>query len=425
MAAQPLAPTPRTSMSTSEVKDPKRGSLIIAGSGIASVAHFTLETVSHLKHADKVFYLVNDPVTEAFIKQNNSNTFNLIMMLRQVRAGHKVFGIFYGHPGVFVYPSRRALFIARQEQYEARMLPGISAEDYMFADLEFDPAEFGCMTSEATELIARNRPLNTSVHNIILQAGIVGVQTLEYEKSKFQLLVDRLERDFGPGHKVVHYVGAIRMTPQAQSAMVVYSVEELRNPDVARFINSSSTLYVPPRATAPVDPDSAAALELPPVTTGLLAASPQWFGPRFVSPSSYGQLEQGIVARLNQDWPPEDKGRLQDPEKSVPNPDECHPLQHPEYSKPTEASSAMKKLMISLALEPNLQEEYKANPSKVATDTPGLTDIEKHALSYGLDNTIRAVMSPRGLAAPTPEQLEEISWEGSAIMHITSSSIAQ
>ncbi|KAH7337828.1 tetrapyrrole methylase [Rhizoctonia solani] len=402
-----------------EDNHPKRGSLIIAGSGIASVAHFTLETVSHLKNADKVFYLVNDPVTEAFIQENNPDTFDLVtfysetkpryhsyvemaeIMLKEVRAGHKVLGIFYGHPGVFVHPSRRALFIARQENYEARMLPGISSEDYMFADLELDPAEFGCMTCEATELIARNRPLNTSVHNIIWQAGIVGVSTLEYQESKFQLLVDRLERDFGPEHKVVHYVGAIRMTPQAQSAMVVYSIQELRNPAVANFINSGSTLYVPPRLrdVPRVDPDSATALGLPPVTTGFLSASPTWVGSRFVTPSSYGDLENNIVAQMN-----ENRSR----------------------SRITEPSPAMKGLMIKLAQELKLQEEYKKDPAKVAADTPDLKEIERRALSYGLDNTIRAVMSHRGSSSgPTEEQLKEISWEGSTIKHVTASSIAQ
>lgn len=416
---------------------PKRGSLIIAGSGIASVAHFTLETVSHLENSDKVFYLVNDPVTEAFIQEKNPNTFNLVVfyseakeryhtyvemaevMLKQVRAGHKVLGIFYGHPGVFVYPSRRALFIARQENYEARMLPGISSEDYMFADLELDPAEFGCMTCEANELIARNRPLNTSVHNIIWQAGIVGVSTAEYQESKFQLLVDRLERDFGPEHKVVHYVGAIRMTPQAQSAMVVYSIQELRNAEVARFINSASTLYVPPREIAPVDSASAAELGLSQEAKGFLAASPTWVGSRFVTPSSYGELEKRIIAQMNEASPNE-AGITTDPERPGHRPDD--PSSH--GSEATEPTHAMKRFMIDLTRNPRLQEEYKKDPAKVAANTPDLRDIERCALSYGLDNTIRKVMSHRGAApGPTVEQLEEISWEGSTTMHETASSI--
>ena len=46
------------------------GSLTIAGSGIASVAHITLETLSYMKEADKVYYAVADPVTIAFIHEN-------------------------------------------------------------------------------------------------------------------------------------------------------------------------------------------------------------------------------------------------------------------------------------------------------------------------------------------------------------------
>lgn len=48
----------------------KSGTLTIAGSGIASVKHMTLETLSHIKEADKVFYIVCDPVTIAFMEEN-------------------------------------------------------------------------------------------------------------------------------------------------------------------------------------------------------------------------------------------------------------------------------------------------------------------------------------------------------------------
>ena len=150
--------------------------------------------------------------------------------MRDVRAGLDVLGVFYGHPGVFVSPSHRAIAIARDEGYKAVMLPGVSAEDYLFADLGFDPAVLGCMTCEATELLLRDRPLNTSIHNIILQVGSIGVTDMTFSVSgddfelftgvlvfsqndRFGLLVDRLEKDFGSDHKVVHYIGAV--LPQA------------------------------------------------------------------------------------------------------------------------------------------------------------------------------------------------------------------
>ncbi|OAX30810.1 tetrapyrrole methylase, partial [Rhizopogon vinicolor AM-OR11-026] len=242
----------------------QRGTLTIAGSGIACVAHITLQMLSYIKESDKLFYLVCDPVTEAFIQDNaTGDCFDLSVfydknksrydsyiqmcevMLRAVRAGHHVLGVFYGHPGVSVSPSYRAIAVAREEGYKARMLPGISTEDYLFADLEFDPCSPGCNTYEATELLLRDRSLDPSIHNIIWQVGSDGVIDMQFEKSKFHLLVDRLEKDFGPDHKVVHYIGAV--LPQSTTTMDTFTVLDLRKEDVAKQFGTISTLYIPSR----------------------------------------------------------------------------------------------------------------------------------------------------------------------------------
>jgi len=41
-----------------------KGSLVVVGSGIMCVSHFTQEAIAHIEDADRVFYLVSDPVTE-------------------------------------------------------------------------------------------------------------------------------------------------------------------------------------------------------------------------------------------------------------------------------------------------------------------------------------------------------------------------
>ena len=110
-------------------------------------------------------------------------------MLRDVRSGCNVLGIFYGHPGVFVSPSHRAISIARSEGFAAKMLPGVSAEDYLFSDLGFDPAAPGCMTQEATSLLIYNKKLDPSVHNIIWQVGAVGVHNTDFDVCPFPLTV--------------------------------------------------------------------------------------------------------------------------------------------------------------------------------------------------------------------------------------------
>ncbi|KAI1495904.1 hypothetical protein F5X99DRAFT_100465 [Biscogniauxia marginata] len=55
-------------------------------------------------------------------------------ILREVRRGFYVVGVFYGHLGIFVNPSHRAVAIARNEGHQACMLPGISVEDCLFVD---------------------------------------------------------------------------------------------------------------------------------------------------------------------------------------------------------------------------------------------------------------------------------------------------
>ena len=54
--------------------------MTIAGSGIASIGHITLETLSYIQEADKVYYAVTDPVTKAFImdkSKDSNNCFDL------------------------------------------------------------------------------------------------------------------------------------------------------------------------------------------------------------------------------------------------------------------------------------------------------------------------------------------------------------
>jgi hypothetical protein len=53
------------------------GSLTIVGSGIESIGQITLQALSHIESASKVFYCVVDPATEAFILNKNKNSVDL------------------------------------------------------------------------------------------------------------------------------------------------------------------------------------------------------------------------------------------------------------------------------------------------------------------------------------------------------------
>ena len=110
-----------------------KGSLVVIGSGIKSVGQFTLEAVSHIKCADKILFCVADPATEVFIKDMRPDAMDLYVFyaddkkrydtyvqmaescLFYARKGLNVVAIFYGHPGVFVMPSHRAIKIALKQ----------------------------------------------------------------------------------------------------------------------------------------------------------------------------------------------------------------------------------------------------------------------------------------------------------------------
>lgn len=93
-------------------------------------------------------------------------------ILTEVRAGKDVCAVFYGHPGVFSWPTHEALATARGEGYRTHMEPAISAEDCLYADLGIDPGRHGCQHYEVSQLMLYRRNLDTSAYLILWQAGV-------------------------------------------------------------------------------------------------------------------------------------------------------------------------------------------------------------------------------------------------------------
>jgi len=81
--------------------------------------------------------------------------------------------VFYGHLGVFVFATHEAMAILRDDGYRVEMLPGISAEDCLYADLSIDPATHGCQVYEATDFLIRRRKIDPAVPVILWQVGWV------------------------------------------------------------------------------------------------------------------------------------------------------------------------------------------------------------------------------------------------------------
>jgi uncharacterized protein YabN with tetrapyrrole methylase and pyrophosphatase domain len=102
------------------------------------------------------------------------------LMLREVRRGRSVVGLFHGPPGYFVKSGRRALAIAEMEGFETVLLPGISATDCLFSDLRIDPGVIGVQIMKAGHVLRENVSLATDNHVVLIQIGSVGDNTFSF-----------------------------------------------------------------------------------------------------------------------------------------------------------------------------------------------------------------------------------------------------
>jgi hypothetical protein len=246
------------------------GSLIVVGTGIRTVGHLTMEAIAWIKMADKVLYVVGDPIAEATIAELNPaaaeslspmyaegkpriQTYNEMVerILECVRSGMLTCLACYGHPGVFVYPSHEAIRRARAEGFVARMLPGISSEDCLFADLGVDPGLHGCQSFEATDFLLNRRSIDPSSSLVLWQIGVLGDSTFQkyqYDLSAFSLLVERLLQFYPATHVVYLYEAAT--LPNVEPIIVPVSVSALSPVGMS----AGFTLYVPPAYPTYSDP---------------------------------------------------------------------------------------------------------------------------------------------------------------------------
>lgn len=211
------------------MKGTARGTLACVGVGMTLGSHLTPLARSHIESADVVFAGVSDGVVEQWVRRlhhdvrslqslyaeekprNDTYREMVDTMLAEVRAGHRVCGVFYGHPGVFAHAPHEAVARARGEGFVAHMEPGISSEDCLYADLGVDPGRVGCQHFEATQFMLYRRTVDTSAWVMLWQVGIVGDLSggrFETDTRRLTLLVDVLLRHYPSGHEVILYRAA-------------------------------------------------------------------------------------------------------------------------------------------------------------------------------------------------------------------------
>jgi len=253
-------------------------SLVVAGSGIKFVAHLTQETKAYIEQADIVLHLMHDPAMKVWIEKNSKKSealdhfyqdfrlrrdcYNAITeyILTTVRKQQHVCVMLYGHPSVFAQPGLDAVKRARAEGIDARILPGISAEDCLFADLLVDPGSVGCQSFETTDFLLHRRRFDEASHLILWQVSLIGVLDNPAEHNNrhgAQLLVDYLAKKYSPEHQVVLYQAA--KYPSFNPKINYLKLRELPDANFSRV----ATLYVPPARVATYDQTILAELKMP------------------------------------------------------------------------------------------------------------------------------------------------------------------
>jgi len=170
-------------------------------------------------------------------------------ILDAVRGGSRVCAVFYGHPGVYVQPSHDAVRRAREEGFEARMLPAVSAEDCLVADLGVDPGERGWQSWEATGFLLHGFRPDPTAGLVLWQVNGIGKLdwNLDPDPRGLQVLAEVLGELYPPEHELVFYRASIY--PIAPGKVVRMPLRELSTLDSP----PASTLYVPPLPSRPVD----------------------------------------------------------------------------------------------------------------------------------------------------------------------------
>jgi uncharacterized protein YabN with tetrapyrrole methylase and pyrophosphatase domain len=237
-----------------------RPNLVVVGTGMQVSAHVSPLAQAHVAKADKVLFLATDVSACAWLFANNpsaeslerfyasgkprSATYEDIVeyVMSFVRSGIYVCLAVYGHPGVFAFPTHESVRRARREGFEARMLPAISSEDCLFADLGVDPADHGCQSFEATDFLVHDRVVDPASALVLWQIGVVG-KLRHVERSDDEglaVLIDVLVERYGPRHEVTFYLASPH--PIVAPTIRRLALEDLRTVDVPQM----ATLYVPP-----------------------------------------------------------------------------------------------------------------------------------------------------------------------------------
>jgi hypothetical protein len=153
---------------------------------------------------------------------------------------------------VFVESGHAAIRRARREGFPAQMLPGVSTEDCLFADLGLDPSSSGWQSFEASDFLLFRRRFDPTSALILWQVGLLGESSVKKgmtcRPERLQTLTKVLRRSYSARHPVLLYEAA--QFPMCDPVIKKMGLAALARQTIVPL----TTLYVPPRPSRAMDP---------------------------------------------------------------------------------------------------------------------------------------------------------------------------
>jgi uncharacterized protein YabN with tetrapyrrole methylase and pyrophosphatase domain len=160
----------------------------------------------------------------------------------------------YGHPWVYCYPTTLINRVAPLLGLRVEVFAGVSAFDTLLVDLGTDIAMNGIQMYEATDLLLRERPIQSDVTCVVWQPTVVGDPTCPdgpADSSQFQPLQDHLLRYYPADHQA-------KLVTTRNHPLLPSTVRTLRLGELAEAlagVPGVGTLYIPALAERPVTDD--------------------------------------------------------------------------------------------------------------------------------------------------------------------------
>lgn len=241
----------------------------VVGLGIKAIQQITREAEDVLRRSRQIFFVDAGFGVEEFLSSLCTDVQSMLnlykeggdrrltyrsMATRVIEAaldGPPVCFATYGHPQMYVYPTRLLRDGGAVLDLEVAVFPGVSALDTMMNDLNFDPGPQGLQMYEATDALARDRPLQPDVPCLLWQ--VAAVETAMYSEKRgnmrrFERLQNYLLRTYPADHEVTMVVSSTyRLLPSQMDTFPVRRLAERLSQSLQH-----GTLYIPPVGSRPV-----------------------------------------------------------------------------------------------------------------------------------------------------------------------------